>query len=99
MKKNYGFLFLALAFGMSFSIGALAQENSGSSQSTITSEGRSPDRFLRRVIFEGALANAGYQGDNTDRYSKPNGYSAGAVVDLLGSQNLVLETGDRKSVV
>jgi opacity protein-like surface antigen len=44
-------------------------------------------------MVEASLSNIGFQGDDSTRYSSANGYSAGALVDLLGTSNLVLETG------
>jgi opacity protein-like surface antigen len=74
------------------SVSALAQEET-TTRTSVTGESRAPDRFVRRIMVEGSLANAGYQGDTEGRYSKPNGYTAGILADLIGSDKMVLETG------
>ena len=65
----------------------------GSSESTNTNDSSNPNRIVRRVILEGSLTNAGYDGGQASRYSKANGYAVGALFDLLGSGSLVLEMG------
>ena len=72
---------------------AFGADYGASTEISVINENRDQDRFFRRVIFEGSLANAGYQGDGSSRYSNPNGYSAGVLLDLLGHGGLVLETG------
>jgi len=78
-----------------FTLLAQAQDNVGGgvSETTAPRQASSPERFFRRLIVEGALVNAGTEGGDISRYSKPNGYSAGVLFDLLGTQELVLETG------
>jgi hypothetical protein len=92
--KKYNFAILAFSVLSGISFAAQAQYGS-SNQTAIFGDGtpRSPDRFVRRLIVEGSFANAGYQGGDSPRYSSPNGYAAGGVADLLGSNELVLETG------
>ena len=93
MSKRFCSTALLLASVVCASISAGADDTVTTTQTTVTTEGRSQDRFFRRIIFEGSLVNAGYQGDDSARYSNPNGYSAGILFDLLGRRGLVLETG------
>ena len=94
MIGKYSLVVLFFAFLGCWSFTAFGDdEGGGSSHTSVTNENRSQDRFFRRINFEGTLANAGYQGDESTRYSKPNGYSAGVLFDLLGNGGLVLETG------
>src|SRR5947209_5714552 len=72
---------------------ALAQAASSNTATTYVNEFRDPNRVFRRIIFEGSLINAGFDGGDASRYSKPNGFNAGALLDLLGTGDLVLETG------
>ncbi len=74
-----------------FSIGA--RGNDVRSETSITSSEQPANRFLRRIFIEGSLSNVGYEGQGAPRYSRPNGYTAGALLDLLGQNKLVLETG------
>ncbi len=84
---------LALLFTTSVSAWAEPYEVPQSETSTQPRQEPSSGRFLRRLIIEGSLVNAGYQGGDTSRYKKPNGYSAGLLLDLVGTANLVIETG------
>jgi hypothetical protein len=94
MKSKYvviasGLLLLSCFGAPSFA----ASENGGSNQTDMPRRSSSSDRIIRRLIIEGSLVNAGYEGGDSSRYSKPNGYSAGALLDLIGTDKLVLETG------
>ena len=93
MIRNYSFLVLMFTFLTCFSTLLHGDDYVPSSQTSIGYQSRSEDRFVRRIIVEGSLANAAYQGDQSSRYTKPNGYSAGVLLDLLGSRDVVLETG------
>ena len=92
IRKN-GFMILVYSFLSFTSFPAFCADDGGSTETTVANENRSPDRFFRRIIVAGSLANAGYQGGDSTRYSRPNGYSAGVLLDILGSGGLVLETG------
>lgn len=72
---------------------AYAAPDAGTSEAYESRRETGSEHFLRRVIVEGSLLSAGYQGGDSSRYSKPNGYSAGLMLDLLGNGNLVLEAG------
>ncbi len=74
---------------LSLATSAFAQE----SVSVTPRDSSSPDRFVRRAIVQASLANAGLEGGDSTRYTKPNGYTAGLLFDLVGQDNLVLETG------
>ncbi len=93
MKKYSVLGLLTFIFVSLISQANFAEESGGSSQASITNSARSPDRFFRRLIFEASFANAGYEGQDSPRYSRPNGYHAGLLFDLLGTGGLVLETG------
>ena len=82
--------FLAVLFLGTFAKPVYAQ---GTNEAGARRDSSSPDRLVRRVIVEGAFINAGYQGADTTRYSKPNGYDAGVLFDLFGNAGMVLETG------
>ncbi|MGE3974724.1 MAG: outer membrane beta-barrel protein [Bdellovibrionales bacterium] len=69
-----------------------AQE-AGTIEANAERESSSPERFFRRIIAVGSLTNAGYEGGDSSRYEKPNGYNVGILLDLLGMNKLVLETG------
>jgi len=90
---KYRLTVLLFTFLSCASPSAFGADYGASSETSVTNENRDQDRFFRRVIFEGSLANAGYQGGGSSRYSNPNGYSAGVLLDLLGRGGLVLETG------
>ncbi len=94
--KNYskfGPIFLSIVFSICLAPKLFADEPGASSQTSVSNPNRSEERFFRRIIFEGSFANAGYEGDHSSRYSRPNGYSAGILFDLLGNGGMVLETG------
>ena len=92
-KSSFVYATAALSFlaCLAPSLSLAAEE--GRSEATNTRESPTSGRIIRRVIFEGSLTNAGYEGGQASRYSKANGYAAGALFDLLGGGNLVLETG------
>src|ERR1700722_15702920 len=92
--KKYRFTFLLLTFLSCASPSVFAADyDAATNETSATNDNRDPDRFFRRIIVEGSLANAGFQGGGSSRYSRPNGYSAGVLADLLGNGPLVLETG------
>ena len=70
-----------------------ATDVDGSNTATTDSAYRDADRTFRRLIPEVSLANAGYEGGDSTRYSSPNGFAAGFMVDLFGKENLVMELG------
>ncbi len=77
-----------------FTSAAFSQDNAGgTSETTSPRSASSPDRFFRRIMVEGSLVNAGWEGGDTSRYSRPNGYAVGILFDLIGTEKLVLETG------
>ncbi len=92
-KFLYGVCFTLFLFCVSLiPFRAVAEE--GTSTGRYESQpDQSSDRFFRRVILTGSLVNAGYQGGGSSRYNNANGYSAGVLLDLAGTSNLVLETG------
>lgn len=83
-------IFLSINFAAANSF---AQEDANTNTTSAGTTASSPDRFLRRIIFEGSLLNAGYEGSGTERYSKENGYAVGILFDLIGTHNWVFETG------
>ncbi len=51
------------------------------------------DGFFRRIFVTASLMSAGYAGDDAERYTEPNGFSAGFLFDLAGQESFVLESG------
>ncbi len=92
MRNQYFFAALVISL-LGGGLTASAEIGGGSSETSATQAYRDQDRFFRRVLIEGSVANAGYEGGDSSRYTKPNGYTAGMLVDLLGNRALVVETG------
>ncbi len=56
-------------------------------------QGRDRERFFRRVILESSIVSSEYNGADAHHYIQPAGYNSGILVDIIGKENLVLETG------
>lgn len=95
MKSIYSSIYLTVLVFSFVANCAHAEEEgaAGTSEEEASQRSTSSSRFFRRFIVEGSMVNAGYEGNESSRYTKPNGFSVGALLDLLGSANLVLETG------
>jgi hypothetical protein len=92
MKKMTKIVLSLMVTGLTSA--AFAQDDAmGTSEASAPRTSSSPDRFFRRAIVEGSLVNAGWEGSQNTRYSKPNGYAAGILFDIIGTQSLVLELG------
>lgn len=92
-RTNSVILFTLISLGCLSNPAFGASEDGGNNQTDISRQSSSPARAVRRIIIEGSLVNAGYEGGDSSRYSQPNGYSAGILFDLFGTAKMVLETG------
>lgn len=84
---------LLFSFICTGSVARAADDSTGTTQGQVTTESHNSDRFFRRIMAEAAYSNVGFQGDNTSRYSQPNGYTAGILLDIIGTGNWVMELG------
>lgn len=66
----------------------------GGEITTTVKEIRMPsDSGFRRIMVEGSAVSATYDGTDASKYSLPSGYSVGVLFDLIGKNEMVLETG------
>ncbi len=92
---SYSKFFVASSILVGFMSGvAQAASDYNMSESSLpTRTASSEGRFARRLMVEGALLNAGFEGGDNSRHNQPNGYSAGLLGDFIGTGLIVMEAG------
>lgn len=81
------------SYGLAQSYSSEEEENLGRSSAYMITVPPNENRFFRRIILGGGLINSGYEGADLSRYSRPNGYIAGILLDIIGTKKLVFEVG------
>jgi hypothetical protein len=79
-------LLSAVSFGAS-------ENNSGQIQTEAPRRSSSEERIIRRINPQAGLIWSEYRGTDNKVYFGSNGFSAGATLDLFGTQKMVFETG------
>ncbi|MDZ4676543.1 MAG: outer membrane beta-barrel protein [Oligoflexia bacterium] len=87
------FKFILAAVSLMSTVAFGATENSGEVVTDAPRRSSSEERIVRRIIPQAGIIWSEYRGSDNKVYFGREGYSVGALFDLLGTHKMVLETG------